>query len=96
MNERKRPNKYSKFCLLGVSVVTTWLILQCRLGRESSRGRAELIAYHEAGHALIALLLGGQVKQVTIEPDNGEGPDRQGDTQAAYRCRTDWLWSGLS
>jgi len=51
---------------------------------------AELIAYHEAGHALMALLLGGKVKHVTIEPDNDDGPDRQGDTQVL------WLRSGIS
>ena len=45
----------------------------------------ELIAYHEAGHALMALLLGGKVKQVTIEPDNDDGPDRHGDTQVIWR-----------
>ena len=36
----------------------------------------ELTAYHEAGHALMALLLGGKVKQVTIEPDNDDSPGR--------------------
>ncbi len=46
---------------------------------------SELIAYHEAGHALMAVLLGGKVKQVTIEPDNDDGPDRQGDTQVLWR-----------
>jgi ATP-dependent Zn protease len=45
----------------------------------------ELIAYHEAGHALMALLLGGTVQQVTIEPDNDDGPQRQGDTQVRWR-----------
>jgi ATP-dependent Zn protease len=45
----------------------------------------ELIAYHEAGHALIAVLLGGEVRLVTIEPDNDDGPDRQGDTQVLWR-----------
>lgn len=45
----------------------------------------ELIAYHEAGHALMALLLGGKVKLVTIEPDKDDGPDRQGDTQVLWR-----------
>lgn len=45
----------------------------------------EIIAYHEAGHALMALLLGGEVKQVTIEPDNDDGPDRHGDTQVIWR-----------
>ncbi len=50
----------------------------------------ELIAYHEAGHALVALLLGGKVKQVTIEPDHDDGPERQGDTQVL------WLRAGMS
>ncbi len=45
----------------------------------------ELIAYHEAGHALVALLLGGEVRLVTIDPDNDDGPDRQGDTQVLWR-----------
>ena len=46
---------------------------------------SELLAYHEAGHALMAVLLGGKVKQVTIEPDDDDGPDRQGDTQVLWR-----------
>ena len=46
---------------------------------------SELIAYHEAGHALMALLLGGEVRLVTIEPDNDYGPERQGDTQVVWR-----------
>ena len=33
----------------------------------------------------MALLLGGKVKQVTIEPDNDDGPDRQGDTHVIWR-----------
>ena len=45
----------------------------------------ELIAYHEAGHALMAVLLGGKVRQVTIEPDDDDGPARQGDTQVHWR-----------
>lgn len=43
------------------------------------------LAYHEAGHALMALLLGGKVERVTIEPDRDEGPDREGDTQVLWR-----------
>jgi len=45
----------------------------------------ELIAYHEAGHALMAVLLGGKVKHVTIDPENDDGPDRYGDTQVHWR-----------
>lgn len=46
---------------------------------------SELIAYHEAGHALMAMLLGAEVRLVTIEPDSDDGPDRQGDTQVFWR-----------
>lgn len=46
---------------------------------------SELIAYHEAGHALVAYLLGGEVRQVTIEPDHDDGPRRGGDTQVIWR-----------
>lgn len=46
---------------------------------------SEIVAYHEAGHALVAHLLGGKVKQITIDPDNDDGPDRFGDTQIRWR-----------
>jgi hypothetical protein len=46
---------------------------------------SEILAYHEAGHALMALLLGGDVRRVTIEPDGDELPDRDGDTMVAWR-----------
>lgn len=46
---------------------------------------SELTAYHEAGHALVALLLGGEVRLVTIEPDHDDGPLRSGDTQVLWR-----------
>ena len=48
---------------------------------------SELTAYHEAGHALMAFLLGGRVSQVTIDPDNDDGPQRLGDTQVVWRPR---------
>ena len=46
---------------------------------------SEIIAYHEAGHALVAHLLGAKIQQVTIDPDNDDGPARQGDTQVRWR-----------
>ena len=49
----------------------------------------EITAYHEAGHALMALSLGGEVRLVTIEPDSDEGPERTGDTQVLWR-RSKW------
>ena len=45
---------------------------------------SELIAYHEAGHALLAVLLGGRVQLVTIDPDHDDGPQRSGDTQVLW------------
>lgn len=56
---------------------------------------SELIAYHEAGHALAAHLLGGEVRIVTIEPDRDDGPRREGDTQVVWRRArmTDKEWA---
>lgn len=49
------------------------------------------IAYHEAGHAVAAVLLGGQVVEVTLEPENdGSWPDREGDVSIR------WHHGGLS
>jgi len=45
---------------------------------------AELTAYHEAGHAFMAVCLGAQVRSVTIDPDDDDGPDRFGDTQIEW------------
>ena len=45
----------------------------------------ELVAYHEAGHALVAHLLGGQIQLVTIAPDDADGPRRSGDAQIVWR-----------
>ena len=45
----------------------------------------ELTAYHEAGHAFMATVLGAKVRSVTIEPDNDDGPERFGDTQIIWR-----------
>ncbi|HUY93297.1 MAG TPA: hypothetical protein VMV10_31510 [Pirellulales bacterium] len=33
----------------------------------------------------MAVLLGGEVRLATIEPDNDDGPDRQGATQVLWR-----------
>lgn len=45
----------------------------------------DLTAYHEAGHAFVAVQAGARVRSVTIDPDNDDGPERYGDTQIEWR-----------
>ena len=45
----------------------------------------EPTAYHEAGHAYVAVYLGAKVRSVTIDHDNDDGPERFGDTQIIWR-----------
>lgn len=44
-------------------------------------------AYHEAGHAFLAVFLGAKVRSVTIEPDRDDLPERFGDAQIAWDLR---------
>lgn len=46
---------------------------------------SELTAYHEAGHALVAVYVGARVRSITLEPDWDDGPERYGDTQIEWR-----------
>lgn len=39
----------------------------------------ELTAWHEAGHAFVAVRLGGEVQSVSVDPDFDDGPSRTGD-----------------
>lgn len=43
------------------------------------------IAYHEAGHAFMAVYVGARVRSITIEPDWDDGPRRSGDAQIEWR-----------
>ena len=36
---------------------------------------SEISAYHEAGHAFVAVYVGARVRSVTIAPDRDDGPD---------------------
>lgn len=44
----------------------------------------DITSYHEAGHVLMAILLGGRVPHATIEPDRDDGPDRHGDVRVLW------------
>ncbi|EAQ80126.1 M50 family metallopeptidase [Blastopirellula marina] len=45
----------------------------------------ETIAYHESGHAFMAVLVGARVRRLTIEPEDDDGPQRFGDAQIEWR-----------
>ena len=45
----------------------------------------QVTAWHEAGHAIMALLCGGQIERVTLEPPYDDGPARFGDTVTHWR-----------
>jgi ATP-dependent Zn protease len=51
---------------------------------------SEVSAYHEAGHALMAICAGARVRSVTIEPDWDDGPQRYADIQV------EWPLDGIS
>lgn len=43
------------------------------------------LAYHEAGHAVVAAWLGAEILSVTLEPDLDDGPRREGDAAVRWR-----------
>jgi ATP-dependent Zn protease len=45
---------------------------------------SEISAYHEAGHAFMAIYVGARVRRVTIEPDWDDGPERYADIQVEW------------
>lgn len=45
------------------------------------------LAYHEAGHAVVAAWLGAEVVLVTLEPEDDDGPVRDGDTTIRWHRR---------
>ena len=49
-----------------------------------SRSEEETTAWHEAGHAFVAVYLGGEVEFVSIDPDHDDGPNRFGDTTVCW------------
>ena len=44
----------------------------------------ETTAFHEAGHAFAAVMVGARVISVTIDPDANDLPDRFGDTEVGW------------
>lgn len=45
---------------------------------------SDVSAYHEAGHAFMAIYVGARVRSVTIEPDWDDGPERFADIQVEW------------
>ena len=45
---------------------------------------SEINAYHEAGHAFMAIYVGARVRSVTIDPDWDDGPNRHADIQVEW------------
>lgn len=45
---------------------------------------SEISAYHEAGHAFIALFVGARIHSMTIDPDWDDGPERFADVQIIW------------
>jgi len=41
-------------------------------------------AYHEAGHAYMAMYVGARVRSITIDPESGDAPGRYGDTHVVW------------
>lgn len=45
---------------------------------------SDIDAYHEAGHAFMALYVGARVRSVTIDPVRDDGPERHADIQVEW------------
>lgn len=45
---------------------------------------SEVTAYHESGHAFVAMALGAIVNSLTIDPDWDDGPERFGDVEIEW------------
>lgn len=52
----------------------------------SRSSEEEVTAWHESGHAFVAVYLGGEVESVSIDPDWDDGPQRFGDTTIHWRA----------
>ena len=48
---------------------------------------SEINAYHEAGHAFLAVYVGARVREVTIEPEPDDGPERYADIHVEWPLR---------
>lgn len=44
----------------------------------------EISAYHEAGHAFMAIYVGARVRSVTIDPDRDDGPERYAEIRVQW------------
>jgi ATP-dependent Zn protease len=52
--------------------------------REITKSVSDLSAYHESGHAFMALHVGARVHSMTVDPDWDDGPQRYADVQIEW------------
>ena len=45
---------------------------------------SEISAFHEAGHAFVAIYVGARVQSITVDPDWDDGPKRSGDIRVEW------------
>ena len=48
---------------------------------------SEICAYHECGHAIMAIQQGGVVHSLSIDPDWDDGPQREGDIEVHWPAK---------
>ena len=53
-------------------------------------------AYHEAGHCVMAVLLGGIVEVATVDPDWDDRQQRSGDVQIRWNFPQNWRAQALA
>lgn len=67
----------------------SWPVDDLRFVKPLRRGKLfrhmdELTAYHEAGHAVVAMQLGAAVLSMSIDPDDDDGPRRYGEIEIGW------------
>src|SRR5450759_2935615 len=72
-------------------------MLFCRATINMSTSINEVLAFHEAGHAVVAMELGIRILSIGIRPEEGNGYCRDAlpirSLTADMMCAADWIWT---